>query len=355
MNWKVCCICKEPPESISCECLDGESWLGWVKVNPTSGSGDTDVTISTSPAKCPSDLTTAFVVISADTDDFQVIPVTRCKAECTCDKLKITGTTTLDFNKQTGIVICSYEYRDGCTECLSMVSVRTDGDVLLNPRISGNMVLVDVQENTECSRRNGWFEVYMGDELCGVRHQVSQGVNPCANDDNPNANILFGGDITTVPSTGKTYSVSVSCDSCWYLSSSGSNNSWINLNGNTLSVSSYDGEGNRSGSIYFNFEKKMRCGTFTYKETRTISQFATLYKWIGDGYICDGGAKYKKEKEQRSDDGGSTWTDTGNTRKGSLIEECSADCGCPTECTIVGDDEIDSCSGGTKQYTIQKT
>ena len=78
------------------------------------------------------------------------------------------------------------------------------------------------------------------------------------------------------------------------------------------------------------------------------------YRWVEDGTMCDGYDKYKKEKEQRSDDGGSTWTDTGNTRKGSLIEECSADCGCsPGSCIIVGDDTIDSCGGGTKQYTIQ--
>ena len=44
-------------------------------------------------------------------------------------------------------------------------------------------------------------------------------------------------------------------------------------------------------------------------------------------YICNGHNKYVKEKEQQSTDGGVTWTDTGNTRQGTLIESNSVDCG----------------------------
>ena len=44
-------------------------------------------------------------------------------------------------------------------------------------------------------------------------------------------------------------------------------------------------------------------------------------------YICNGYNKYVKEKEQQSTDGGVTWTDTGNTRQGTLIESNSVDCG----------------------------
>lgn len=53
------------------------------------------------------------------------------------------------------------------------------------------------------------------------------------------------------------------------------------------------------------------------------------YRWVADtGYVCVGYDKYNKEKEQMSTDGGSTWTDTGNTRAGStLIETDSTDCG----------------------------
>lgn len=53
-----------------------------------------------------------------------------------------------------------------------------------------------------------------------------------------------------------------------------------------------------------------------------------VYQWIDtDEYICDGYNKYVKEKQQVSMDNGETWSDTGETRTGSLIEENSPDCG----------------------------
>lgn len=53
----------------------------------------------------------------------------------------------------------------------------------------------------------------------------------------------------------------------------------------------------------------------------------TIYQWVNDGTTCDGWSKYKLEKQQKSTDGGVTWTDTGATRKGNLIASCSDDCG----------------------------
>lgn len=52
------------------------------------------------------------------------------------------------------------------------------------------------------------------------------------------------------------------------------------------------------------------------------------YQWvtISDDYICNGKDKYTKEKEQTSSDGGQTWTDTGRTRQGDLIQVNSDDC-----------------------------
>ena len=52
------------------------------------------------------------------------------------------------------------------------------------------------------------------------------------------------------------------------------------------------------------------------------------YQWvtISDDYICNGKDKYTKEKEQTSSDGGATWTDTGRTRQGDLIQVNSDDC-----------------------------
>ena len=75
------------------------------------------------------------------------------------------------------------------------------------------------------------------------------------------------------------------------------------------------------------------CNTIEWKEV-TGSWFCigfneTQYRWVtvSGEYVCDTGNKYAKEKEQVSEDGGMTWTDTGQTRAGTLIEANSTDCG----------------------------
>ena len=57
--------------------------------------------------------------------------------------------------------------------------------------------------------------------------------------------------------------------------------------------------------------------------------YKTLYQWVTvqNEYICNGYDKYVKEKQQKSTDGGVTWTDTGATRQGDVIELNSEDCG----------------------------
>ena len=75
------------------------------------------------------------------------------------------------------------------------------------------------------------------------------------------------------------------------------------------------------------------CNTVEWKEV-TGSWFCigfneTQYRWVtvSGEFLCDTGNKYAKEKEQVSEDGGMTWTDTGQTRAGTLIEVNSEDCG----------------------------
>ena len=57
--------------------------------------------------------------------------------------------------------------------------------------------------------------------------------------------------------------------------------------------------------------------------------YKTLYQWVTvqNEYICNGYDKYVKEKQQKSTDNGVTWSDTGNTRQGNVIELNSEDCG----------------------------
>ena len=55
--------------------------------------------------------------------------------------------------------------------------------------------------------------------------------------------------------------------------------------------------------------------------------YGVIYQWVDTGTTgCLSGDKYTIEKEQISYDGGATWADTGNTRRGNLLEVDSDDC-----------------------------
>lgn len=57
----------------------------------------------------------------------------------------------------------------------------------------------------------------------------------------------------------------------------------------------------------------------------------TLYRWVtlnvSEEYECVGFDKHYKQKQQKSDDNGKTWVDTGVTRAGDIVQVDSADCG----------------------------
>ena len=77
----------------------------------------------------------------------------------------------------------------------------------------------------------------------------------------------------------------------------------------------------------------------------------TIYQWVNDGTTCDGWSKYKLEKQQKSTDGGVTWTDTGATRKGNLIASCSDDCGAEITAKSISNCSYDiTASSLTKQW-----
>lgn len=72
-------------------------------------------------------------------------------------------------------------------------------------------------------------------------------------------------------------------------------------------------------------------------------------------YTCSGTTKMTKEKEQQSTDGGNTWTDTGNYRTGStVLEENSTDCGyIEPQYRWKGAPQSDyMCSGTSKYYKV---
>lgn len=71
--------------------------------------------------------------------------------------------------------------------------------------------------------------------------------------------------------------------------------------------------------------------TMTYKKGTLVESGSAdcrnvSSRWIQYDTICDGVNEYTLMKEQSSSDGGNTWTDTGQTERGSLVEENSEKC-----------------------------
>ena len=73
----------------------------------------------------------------------------------------------------------------------------------------------------------------------------------------------------------------------------------------------------RKGSLIQEFDS--RCGS------------QTKWEWDNESYTCQNGNKYKLLYEYVSTDGGTTWTKTGNTMVGDLVEEQSSYCQEPIE------------------------
>lgn len=89
----------------------------------------------------------------------------------------------------------------------------------------------------------------------------------------------------------------------------------------------------RKGSLIQEFDS--RCGS------------QTKWEWDNESYTCVDGNKYKLLYEYISTDGGTTWTKTGNTMVGDLVEEQSSYCQEPIEYKWVLTDQWVCGSGDT--------
>lgn len=86
-------------------------------------------------------------------------------------------------------------------------------------------------------------------------------------------------------------------------------------------------------------------------DTRCGSQ--TKWEWDNVSYTCVDGNKYKLLYEYTSTDGGTTWTKTGNTMVGDLVEEQSSYCEQPIVYGWSATSQY-NCSGTTSYYLYQK-
>lgn len=106
------------------------------------------------------------------------------------------------------------------------------------------------------------------------------------------------------------------------------NQSGVNEDWREVSNSYYCENGNK----YVRLELYINgTATGTYKagdliEEKSEDCESTETRWVQDGTTCDGTDEYALMKEQTTEDGGTTWTDTGVTRKGDFIEANSEKC-----------------------------
>ena len=102
-----------------------------------------------------------------------------------------------------------------------------------------------------------------------------------------------------------------------------SNGQWVDeiLDGHTIEV---------AGELIE--EDSPDCNDITWQEVEGYicedDGNETIKRWVTTGsFICEGFTKYSEEKEIVSYDSGETWSDTGNTRAGRLVETNSEYCG----------------------------
>ena len=81
-----------------------------------------------------------------------------------------------------------------------------------------------------------------------------------------------------------------------------------------------------------------------------------LYRWVASNEPwCDGTDEYKTEKQQQSADSGKTWVDSGATRKGEFVKSHSFTCGFVAERWIEVNPNVDFiCENGNKYYLQKK-
>lgn len=91
-----------------------------------------------------------------------------------------------------------------------------------------------------------------------------------------------------------------------------------------------------------------RKGGLISTQASQCGSFVTEYRWTKADYVCDNANKYKGYKQQVSHDNGGTWVDTGVVDIGSLIESNSRDCGYDEQWFVLTGDSDFICDGAAK-------
>ena len=91
-----------------------------------------------------------------------------------------------------------------------------------------------------------------------------------------------------------------------------------------------------------------RKGGIISTQAAQCGSFVTEYKWVKADYVCDNGNKYNGYKQQVSYDNGGNWSDTGVVNIGDLIESNSRDCGYDEQWFVMTGDNDFICDGASK-------
>ena len=91
-----------------------------------------------------------------------------------------------------------------------------------------------------------------------------------------------------------------------------------------------------------------RKGALISTQASQCGSFVTEYRWTKADYVCDNANKYKGYKQQVSHDNGGSWVDTGVVDIGSLIESNSRDCGYDEQWFVLTGDNDFICDEGSK-------
>lgn len=247
----------------------------WISLDITSGDEDTKPKITVTKATKPTDCASGFVILSLSNGEEEIIEVSRCVPECTCEEIDFNSNIPNPISKDGGtITLGTYTIKD---ECKKFVNVATDGVVLCNATIGSDGTLTaTANKNTYTEERNGYFKLLFKGETCGEIIDVKQaGESPdaCSNSSSDNATVS---PITmNFETDGGSSSFTISNNSCWPVISITSDSSWITISDtdNVKKVTVPKNESNistRTGHATVTFYNAAR-GKFCYR-TITITQ-----------------------------------------------------------------------------------
>ena len=300
-----------------CSGHDGDNWIKEPTIGQ-SGTDETSLVISIEPSfKGSEDCSAATIVISASTGDKQEIPVTRCLRECGCKSMKIIGTANqIAECGESNVLFGTYDKDCVCAKDLSVIGA--DASVVTSAWAEDGKIYGNVSKNPNKSQRTVVCNVFINGEQCDslslTQHELT----------GEYSKYVSGKTVTTGVTAYAISSTTFGCEGGVY----------------KAGATKYF----ESDAVYAWVDS---CGETHYDDTTTIET-------TGSTDLDPQEGKFSQCDSETSRSATLYFSDGGYSDSVTFYQDCTG-CGPePGECAIVGDTEIDSCGGGTKQYNIIK-